>query len=78
MEIVIPWQFCRTIGPLMFHSQEMGACDHYEVCHVTPKLSLVSKATVRDGSGLMRNWLQSATSVDTVGEGGDLGPATRP
>ncbi len=22
VEIVIPWQSCRTIGPLTFHSQE--------------------------------------------------------
>ncbi len=23
-EMVIPWQLCRTIGPLTFHSQEIG------------------------------------------------------
>ncbi len=23
MEMVISWQLCRTIGPLMFHSQEI-------------------------------------------------------
>ncbi len=23
VEIVIPWQLCRTIGPLTFHSQEI-------------------------------------------------------
>ncbi len=22
--VVIPWQLCRTIGPLTLHSQEMG------------------------------------------------------
>ncbi len=23
--VVIPWQLCRTIGPLMLHSQEIGS-----------------------------------------------------
>ncbi len=30
----------------------------------------------RDGSGLKRNWLQNAASVNVVGGGGTLGPAT--
>ncbi len=27
VEMVKPWRYCRTIGPLTFHSQEMWSCN---------------------------------------------------
>ena len=28
--VVIPWQFCRTIGPLTLHSQEIVDCPRFK------------------------------------------------
>ena len=51
VEMVIPWQLCQTIGPLMFHGQETWEAAIYS--HKFFKTSLKNNTQYKDQTNLV-------------------------
>ncbi len=55
--MVIPWQFCRTIGPLILHSQEINIKEHLYKWHTRKATSnkSVSQYALSAHTGYLKN-----------------------